>query len=179
MTEKEKEQLRKLNDKEKQKKYTQLKRWHTLKSPIKLVHIYHTSKQAPGIHASVELKKRIEKIYQYNPQYKRPLANIDHVGSALVMVGVFHLLGYIDTPLYPYIMYTLYMNWDSQEKIRCSRRRQKELMYHIDSFHLISMILKEAQSWMDRHPDELQYITPKYNPTVLEEIKEAKEYGLQ
>jgi hypothetical protein len=122
----------------------------------------------------MELRRRVEKIYQYNPQYKNTYKTSEGPTKYLVMMGVFHLLGYIDTPLYPYIMYLLYSEWKTQGKIRDNRRRQKELMYYIDSFHLISKILEEAQRWIDRHPDELQYITPKYNKAELEELKKLK-----
>ena len=173
--EKKKEQLKKLNSKESRDKYRPSRRWHTpLGKLIKISHIVHTSRQLT-IHPSMELRRRVEKMYKYNPQYKNSYETSEGPAKYLVMLGVFHLLGHLPTPLYPYIMYILWSDWKEQQKFRDSKKKQKIIMYYIDSFHILGKLLEEAAHWIDNHPDKLEHITPTYNPSAFEELRRLKE----
>lgn len=148
-----------------------MRRWeaHPNIPTVKLVHIWHTTKGV-SVHPTATLKKAITKFLQTHPVY-RTSYEAEAIGRVWIMAYVFYLLGYIERPINPILIYLSYPDWKVQEKLRSTKKRRQPLYDTMRQLNIPSLLIKESTHWIDTHKEVIPYIKPWYDPTLLDYLK--------
>ena len=155
MTEIEREKLREFNRTKDFKAHDLKRRWETtskIKRPT-LSHIHQTQRQAT-CHPSKRLQEQIEKFISLYPEYI-PSYSVETIAANYIMVGVFFKLGYLKTPIGPYIIYLTWMKWKYQGILRNKPKLRKKMYKIQQDLGIWEMLLKEADKVVEKHGDSI------------------------
>lgn len=159
------------------KKVNNMRRWgHPEGRTITLVNIHHQQRNIT-IHASMKLRRHIERYLRIYPQYVSS-HSVETIGANLVTATGFYLQGHIgEPPLSNYLLYLTWMDWKYQQKFMSSPKRKAVMYKHMEQIGIINLLFEEAQKKIIDKGIKLEPYYAKPNKDYIS-LEEAQAYSL-